>query len=197
MYVRDAKNRDEAWLLDAIDRVGLDDVAFRSRDYVIAVDEDSGERAGFGRLLVHRADGEEAIELTGIGVVPEWREHGVGAHVVERLVDTAAAKGFDTVYVLTDQPGYLEQFGFERVTEPEAIPVAIEDRQTVKRETLDDDVVTLDLATDAFEMPQRLRDAFRDADPSSDDAGTTEPEESPEDFGIDPETATYKYDTGR
>ena len=65
MYVRDAKNRDEAWLLDAIDRVGLDDVAFRSRDYVIAVDEDSGERAGFGRLLVHKADGEEAIELTG------------------------------------------------------------------------------------------------------------------------------------
>ena len=32
--------------------------------------------------------------------------------------------------------------------------------------------------------------------PDSGEEGT-EPEESPEDFGIDPETATYKYDTGR
>ena len=197
MYVRVAKNRDEAWLLDAIDRVGLDDVAFRSRDYVIAVDEDSGERAGFGRLLVHRADGKEAIELTGIGVVPEWRGRGVGAHVVERLVDTAAAEGFDAVYVLTDQPGYLEQFGFERVSAEADLPAAIEDRRSVKRDTLDGDVVTLRLATDAFEMPRRLRDAFRDAEPGSDGTEVAEPEESPEDFGIDPETATYKYDTGR
>ena len=197
MYVRDAKNRDEAWLLDAIDRVGLDDVAFRSRDYVIAVDEDSGERAGFGRLLVHKADGEEAIELTGIGVVSEWRGRGVGAHVVERLVDTAAAEGFDTVYVLTDPPGYLEQFGFERVATETDLPAAIEGRQAVKRETLDGAVVPLQVATDAFEMPRRLRDAFRDAEPGSDATEGTEPEESPEDFGIDPETATYKYDTGR
>jgi len=35
--------------------------------------------------------------------------------VIERLVDTAAADRFETVYVLTDQPEYLTQFGFERV----------------------------------------------------------------------------------
>jgi len=72
MYIRDAKNRDEAWLLDAIEQLGLDDVAFRSRDYVIAVDEESGDRAGFGRLRLHRGDEEEEnrIELTGIGVLP-------------------------------------------------------------------------------------------------------------------------------
>jgi len=117
MYIRDAKNRDEAWLLDAIEQLGLDDVAFRSRDYVIAVDEESGDRAGFGRLRLHRGDEEEEnrIELTGIGVLPEWRDRGVGAHVIERLVDTAAADRFETVYVLTDQPEYLTQFGFERV----------------------------------------------------------------------------------
>ena len=197
MYVRDAKNRDEAWLLDAIERLGLDDVAFRSRDYVIAVDEESGDRAGFGRLRLHRGDDAERIELTGIGVLPEWRGRGVGAHVVERLVDTAAAEGFETVYVLTDQPDYLTQFGFEEV-DTDDLPAALSDRLTEKREFLGGDVVGLHVDVDDFEMSGRLRDAFKNAnagDPDGDEAG--EPVESPEDFGIDPESATYKYDTGR
>ncbi|MEZ3164689.1 GNAT family N-acetyltransferase [Halorubrum sp. RMP-47] len=194
MYVRDAKNRDEAWLLDAIEQLGLDDVAFRSRDYVIAVDEESGDRAGFGRLRLHRGDEDEEnrIELTGIGVLPEWRDHGVGAHVVERLVDTAAADGFETVYVLTDQPEYLTQFGFERVDTGD-LPPALSDRLTEKREFLGGGVVGLELTVDAFEMSDRFRRAFKNAEPT----GDKEPEESAEDFGIDPDSATYKYDTGR
>ncbi|EMA69511.1 GCN5-related N-acetyltransferase [Halorubrum aidingense JCM 13560] len=194
MYVRDAKNRDEAWLLDAIEQLGLDDVAFRSRDYVIAVDQESGDRAGFGRLRLHRDDDTERIELTGIGVLPEWRGRGVGAHVVERLVDTAAADGFETVYVLTDQPEYLRQFGFAEVDTDE-LPGALSDRLAEKREFLGGGVVGLELAVDDFEMPERFREAFKNAEPA--DAGEPDATESPEDFGIDPESATYKYDTGR
>ncbi|WP_256403730.1 GNAT family N-acetyltransferase [Halorubrum salinum] len=196
MYVRDAKNRDEAWLLDAIERLGLDDVAFRSRDYVIAVDQDSGDRAGFGRLRLHRGDDDEAdrIELTGIGVLPEWRGRGVGAHVVERLVDTADAEGFETVYVLTDQPEYLTQFGFERV-DTDDLPPALSDRLTEKREFLGGGVTGLELADREFSMPDRFREAFKAAEPA--DAADDDTVESPEDFGIDPDSATYKYDTGR
>jgi N-acetylglutamate synthase-like GNAT family acetyltransferase len=194
MYVRDAKNRDEAWLLDAIEQLGLDDVAFRSRDYVIAVDQESGDRAGFGRLRLHRGDDTERIELTGIGVLPEWRGRGVGAHVVERLVDTAAADGFETVYVLTDQPKYLRQFGFTEV-DTDDLPGALSDRLAEKREFLGGGVVGLELAVDDFEMPERFREAFKKAEPA--DAGEPDATESPEDFGIDPESATYKYDTGR
>ena len=196
MYVRDAKNRDEAWLLDAIERLGLDDVAFRSRDYVIAVDQESGDRAGFGRLRLHRGDGDEEnrIELTGIGVLPEWRDRGVGAHVVERLVDTAAADGFETVYVLTDQPDYLTQFGFEAVA-TEDLPPALSDRLDEKREFLGGGVVGLRIPVDEFEMADRFREAFKKAEPA--DAAADDVEESAEDFGIDPESATYKYDTGR
>jgi len=196
MYVRDAKNRDEAWLLDAIERLGLDDVAFRSRDYVIAVDQESGDRAGFGRLRLHRGDEGEAnrIELTGIGVLPEWRGRGVGAHVVERLVDTAAADGFETVYVLTDQPDYLTQFGFEAVA-TEDLPPALSDRLDEKREFLGGGVVGLRIPVDEFEMADRFREAFKKAEPA--DAAADDVEESAEDFGIDPESATYKYDTGR
>jgi len=64
MYVRDAKNRDEPWLLEGIESMGLDSQAFRSRDYVIAVDETSNTRVGFGRLRIH-PDDPDVCELTG------------------------------------------------------------------------------------------------------------------------------------
>jgi N-acetylglutamate synthase-like GNAT family acetyltransferase len=195
MYVRDARNRDEAWLLDQIEAMSLDDVAFRSRDYVIAVDEESDQKAGFGRYRVHKTDDGAVCELTGIGVLESWRGQGVGAHVIERLVDTAAAEGFETVYTITDSAAFLEQFGFERIDpSTEGVPEIIADRVEQKRDTVGDDVVTLALAIDAFEMPDRLRERFKTA---AEAAADPEPEETAEDFGIDPEKATYKYDTGR
>ncbi|MFC6614475.1 GNAT family N-acetyltransferase [Halopenitus salinus] len=192
MYVRDAKNRDEAWLLDHIEDMGLDDAAFRSRDYVIAVDEESNERVGFGRLRIHKGD-PELCELTGIGVLEAWRNQGVGAHVIERLVETADAEEFSTVYTLTDQPGYLERFGFDRVDD-DTLPDRLGERLAEKRSTVDEDVVALRLDVDDFEIPSGARKAFKDAAPEETDG--SESEESPEDFGIDPDSATYKYDTG-
>lgn len=193
MYVRDAKNRDEAWLLRHIEDMGLDAKAFRSRDYVIAVDEETDDRVGFGRIRIHKGD-PELCELTGIGVLESWRGQGVGAHVIERLVETAADEGFDTVYTLTDEAAYLEQFGFEKIDDEE-LPDRLQDRLAEKRENVSEDVVGLELDSDAFEMPAHLRDAFKQAEGKRTDAAD-EPEESPEDFGIDPEEASYKYDTG-
>jgi N-acetylglutamate synthase-like GNAT family acetyltransferase len=192
MYVRDAKNRDEVWLLDRIEEMGLDDVAFRSRDYVIAVDEETDERVGFGRLRLHKTDEAVYCELTGIGVVDAWRGQGVGAHVVERLVETAADEGIERVYSFTDEPGYLAQFGFEPV-ESAALPDPLETRLEKKRELMPDAVATR-LSVDEFEMPRRLREAFKSAEPREREPAETE---TAEDFGIDPDTATYKYDTGR
>jgi len=206
MYVRDAKNRDEVWLLDHIEAMGLDETAFRSRDYVIAVDEDSGDRAGFGRIRIHKAgdrertptgrgtgEAEDVCELTSIGVVEGWRRQGVGAHVIERLCKHARDEGFDEVYALTDRPGYLEQFGFEPI-EPEALPPVLETRLGEKRDGVAPGAVPAMLPADAFRMPDRLRERFKHAD-ERDAEPETDPDEAAEEFGIDPESATYKYDT--
>lgn len=195
MYVRDAKNRDEAWLLEHIEAMDLDETAFRSRDYVIAVDEASNARAGFGRIRLHKGDGDETgiCELTSIGVLDGWTGNGVGAHVVERLVDGAEAEGFDRVYSLTSAHEYLAQFGFDAVPESE-LPDALVERLETKRERLDPDAVPMAIDTDGFRMPDRLRERFKRAAEPEDDS---DPEETPEDFGIDPDEATYKYDTGR
>ena len=195
MYVRDAKNREEVWLLDHIEAMGLDDTAFRSRDYVVAIDEVSNEKAGFGRVRVHRVEGETvACELTSIGVLERWRGQGVGAHVVERLVDHAGDEGFETVYALTDRPEYLAQFGFEGV-EADALPEKLVERLADKREGVAPDAVPVALPTDGFGMPGELRERFKAARARETDPDDG-PEERPEDFGIDPDTATYKYDTG-
>lgn len=192
MYVRDAKNRDEVWLLDHIEAMGLDEEAFRSRDYVIAMDEASNERVGFGRLRIHKSD-PDVCELTGIGVLSGWRGQGVGAHVVERLVTKARDEGFEQVYSLTDEASYLTQYGFEPIEDAD-LPDPLQDRLETKREAVDEDVIGLVLESE-FEMPERARERFKTA--VRDDAEGTEPEERPEDFGIDPDSATYKYDTGR
>ncbi|MEF8820705.1 MAG: GNAT family N-acetyltransferase [Halovenus sp.] len=193
MYVRDAKNRDEAWLLEQIEQLALDETAFRSRDYVIAMDEQSGDRAGFGRIRIHKTDDEEICELTSIGTLPEWRGQGVGAHVVERLVRTAKDKGFETVYSLTSETGYLSQFGFDTM-ESAQLPEVLVGRLSEKRENLDPDAVPVRIDTDRFRMPDRLREAFKGARAKQEEQ---EPQEGPEDFGIDPDEATYKYDTGK
>ena len=72
------------------------------------------------------------------------------------------------------------------------------DRLSEKREAApegDETIVGTRLPIDRFEMPERLRERFKSAAPQAEGSG--DPEESAEDFGIDPDQATYKYDTGR
>jgi N-acetylglutamate synthase-like GNAT family acetyltransferase len=193
MYVREARNRDEVWLLDHIEAIDLDGTAFRSRDYVVAVDEQSGDRAGFGRIRIHKDDGEPRYcELTSIGVPRQWRGQGIGAHVIERLVGHAGDQEFETVYAVTDRPEYLAQFGFDPV-DADALSVVLRERLEVKRDAVAPEAVPMVLPVEAFEMPDRLRERFKRAVPREDSEGD---DEAAEDFGIDPDSATYKYDTG-
>lgn len=189
MYVRGAKKREEVWLLEEIERLDLDEAAFRSREYVIALDEETGEKAGFGRLRVH----EDAVELTSLGVVEEWRGQGVAAHVVERLVDHASDEDAAVVYALAPEPNYLLQFGFEPV-ERAVLPEPLQTRLDVKRNHRTNEVLGMALAVEAFSVPDRLRERFKSASPTAEteETGETIPAEE---FGIDSDTATYKYDT--
>jgi N-acetylglutamate synthase-like GNAT family acetyltransferase len=201
MYVRDARNRDEVWLLDRIEEMGLEEASFRSRDYVIAVDEETDERAGFGRVRIHKTDDGEFCELTSIGVLSAWREQGVGAHVVERLVDEAGDEGFDDVYSFTDEYDYLTQFGFT-VIDDDAVPGPLRERlKAIRSDAIDpEEIVAVRIDTGEFRMPDGLRERFKRADPrgGGDDQKPTADaaDELAEELGIDPDEATYKYDTG-
>jgi N-acetylglutamate synthase-like GNAT family acetyltransferase len=199
MYVRDAKNRDEVWLLDRIEAVGLTDPAFRSRDYVVALDEETNERAGFGRIRIHKPDtsaGETAVcELALVATLERWRGQGVAAHVVERLLGKASDEGFETVTAFTTEPRYFLQFGFDPI-DADALSPPLANRLEAVREERGDDAIAVRVAIDSFEMPTRLRERFKTATPGEERDGDAV-RETAEDFGIDPDEVTYKYDTGR
>ncbi|MFC7045077.1 GNAT family N-acetyltransferase [Halobacteriaceae archaeon GCM10025711] len=194
MYVRDAKKREEVWLLDRIEEMGLDDPAFRSRDYVIAEDEQDGRKVGFGRIRIHKGEGDPACELTAVGTLASWRRQGVAAHVVERLTEKSRDEGFDDLYAMTSETSYLRQFGFATIDAAD-LPANLRPRLEEIRESVDPEAVPMVVAVDEFQMPRRLRERFKDAGEQAEE--DAEPEERPEDFGIDPNSATYKYDTGR
>ncbi len=184
MYIRDAKNREEVWLLDHLEAFGFEDPAFRSRDYVLAIDERGGAKAGFGRLRVHRTDAGEVCEVTNLGVLESYRGQGVGAQLLQRLIENARDEGFTTVYGLSPAAGYLKQFGFEPI-DPDSLP----DPLQVRYESLagdDSEAYPVVVDLEDFSVPRRLRRRYESDDEES--------EEPSEDFGIDPETATYKYD---
>lgn len=198
MYVRDAKNREEVWLLDRLDELELSDPAFRSRDYVIAIDETTGDKAGFGRIRIHPGD-TEVCELAAVGVLPEWRNQGVGAHVIERLVAHAGDAEFETVYAVTEAVDYLRQFGFEPVATAD-LPSVMGERLELVRDD-EPDAIAMALSTDDFVVPERLREAFKRAgrrEPDDEVAAADDEETAKlrDEFGIDPDQATYKYDTG-
>ena len=186
MHVRDAKNREEVWLLDQLEAFGFEDPAFRSRDYVIAIDEEAGRKVGFGRIRVHSSE-PPVCEVTCVGVLEDWRGQGVGAHILERLVELGRDQGFDRVVVFTSKTGYLEQFGFDVVSDA-PLQALERDRLEIVQESYDPNAVALRVAVDEFSVPTRLRRRFAD--------GERNEEVASEDFRIDTESATYKYDTG-
>ena len=194
MYVRDAKNRDEVWLLDRIEEADIDDPAFRSRDYVIALDEETSRKAGFGRIRVHKTEAGNFCELAFVYTLPPWRQQGVGAHVIERLVAEASDEGYETVYTFTRQPSYFTPFGFEP-RETGELPDPVRNRLETVREERGDEVIAMSVHGDDFAVPESFRDRFKEASPADNPEGGGV-EETPEDFGIDPSEATYKYDTG-
>ncbi|MFB6251297.1 MAG: GNAT family N-acetyltransferase [Halobellus sp.] len=196
MYVRDAKNRDEVWLLDRIEEADIDDPAFRSRDYVIALDEETSRKAGFGRIRVHKTDSGEFCELAFVYTLPPWRQQGVAAHVIERLVSEASDEGYDTVYTFTRQPSYFTPFNFEP-RETGALPESVRQRLETVRKERGEDVIAMSVHADEFIVPSRFRERFKSASPADEpEEGEVPIEETAEDFGIDADEATYKYDTG-
>lgn len=190
MHVRSVRSEEEEWLQDTLDAFGMEDPAFEPTDYVVAEAEDDG-KVGFGRLRIHAEDrpseNHPVCELTNVGVLEDYRGEGVGALIVATLVEEAEDDGFEAVYSVTPEPNYLTKFGFDPANE-EVLPEVIRERRKEKQTARDVDVTPVLVDVDQFTVPLRLRREPEEAE---------EAETNAEDFGIDTEGATYKYDTGK
>jgi len=77
------------------------------------VAEHDGRVVGCGALHVMW---EDLAEIRTVAVDPEWRGHGIGRRLVERLLATARELGVRRVFVLTFETAFFGSFGFTEIT---------------------------------------------------------------------------------
>lgn len=92
----------------------LDGVAEAIPTFVVA--ESGGDLVGVAGLEVCC---ENAL-LRSVAVRPEWRSHGVGRALVNRVIAEAEARGIHALYLLTTTAdGYFPSFGFRTISRDE------------------------------------------------------------------------------
>lgn len=85
-------------------------------DWIVA--EDGGRVIGVGALVEM---GPTLSEVRSLAVAPEYRNNGIGASIVDALVDEARARGIPTVFALTRAVLFFEKRGFI-ITDKENFP---------------------------------------------------------------------------
>lgn len=148
MYVRDAQNSDEAWMLEKINQNGYDEASFRSRDFLIGTDEQSDQRVVFGRLRYHRSeDDEELVEITSFFPLDRASQDQACELVVE-LTDAARKANYDFAYAFlpSETVEYFSRVGFNEVT-VESLPSVLQERMERKASHLDTPLTAMRIDT--------------------------------------------------
>ena len=94
----------------------LESICASIEDWIIATR--NGRVVGVGSLLEM---GPTLSEVRSLAVAPDYRTNGVGAKIVDALVDQARARGIATVFALTRAVLFFEKLGFI-ITDKENFP---------------------------------------------------------------------------
>jgi amino-acid N-acetyltransferase len=88
------------------------------RDFLIAVDEETGKVVGCGGLHILWSD---LAEIRSLVVHPDYKGHGVGKGIVDYLVNEGDKIGLSRIFALTYQQVFFEKCGFH-VVQKETLP---------------------------------------------------------------------------
>lgn len=88
------------------------------RDFVVAIDEATGNLVGVGGLHIMWQD---LAEIRSLAVHPSTKGKGVGKGIVEYLVEEGRQMGLKRIFALTYQQGFFEKCGFD-VVQKETLP---------------------------------------------------------------------------
>lgn len=106
--LRKARKSDTALIKACIERFRLDDENVNSEQFIVA--EKEGKTAGFGRIKPYQS----CFELGCLGVLEPYRGQGIGANIVEQLIQDFPR---NEIWITTDIPEYFERFGFKATEE--------------------------------------------------------------------------------
>lgn len=88
------------------------------RDFVVAIDETTGELTGVGGLHIMWQD---LAEIRSLAVKPDTTGKGIGRGIVEFLLEEGKQMGLKRIFALTYQQAFFEKCGFH-VVQKETLP---------------------------------------------------------------------------
>lgn len=115
--LRPATAADQARIQAIIREADINPMDLKWPNFVLAVDDATGEIVGTGQIKQH---GDGSRELASIAVVPSYQKQGLSRRIIEHLLSTSTG----TLYLTCRDvmvPLYLK-FGFRRIERAEMPP---------------------------------------------------------------------------
>jgi len=115
--LRNAIETDQARITAIIREARINPMDLKWKNFVVAVDEATGEIVGTGQIKTHR---DSSRELASIAVVPEYQGRGLARQIIEHLLAQTAG----TLYLTCRSPmgPMYEKFGFREIGVDEMTP---------------------------------------------------------------------------
>lgn len=116
----------------------------RASIHTWVVAEVNGDIVGIGSLLEMSP---VLAEVRSLAVLPAFRSYGIGAKIVQELIEQARRRGFPTVFALTRAVHFFQRIGFT-ITERERFPEKVWTDCAVcpLRHACDETAVVMDVA---------------------------------------------------
>lgn len=193
MYIRDANNDDEGWMLEKLSQQSEKAASFRPRDFRVGIDEDSGERVAFGRIKYHRnTDDREYVEMGSVNILPR-ASNKQGCLLLVDLAESVEETGQNRVFAFPNHRlDLFEEVGFEMITEDEMPDVLSEEYVDQKELFNTKDVVAM--TAQPKNVSFDVEDEKDDQDEKDVEVTEDEIEDIKNDLEID-DSSTYKYST--
>jgi N-acetylglutamate synthase-like GNAT family acetyltransferase len=115
--LRPAVAADQKNIVRIVREAQINPADLKWRQFVVAVDDDTGEIVSIGQIKKHN-DGSE--ELASIATVPAFQRRGLAHQVIEHLLAGHTGRLFLTC--LSTMSPFYEQFGFRVIDEKEMTP---------------------------------------------------------------------------
>lgn len=167
---RNAITDDEAWMLGKLSQENAKHDSFRPEDFIVAVDEETDERLGFGCVQYHRniVDDTEYVEISNF-IVLDRATKEQGCLLLTKLAQKAQKSGNQQVFAFPHKHQKLfTEVGFDKRSESE-LPEVMQKR-VEEQENLHGSVISYS------EQPKNIEFVVEEEDEFQKPEGTTEEE---------------------
>lgn len=118
---RPAVEADQKTIVAIIREAGINPMSLKWPNFLLAVDEATGEIVGTGQIKTH---GDGSRELASIATQPAYQGRGIAREIIRRLIAKDVAESTDPLYLtcVSTMGTFYEPFGFRVVERLEDMP---------------------------------------------------------------------------